>query len=135
MTYGLINTEWANPVNYERMRNERLARARAAMAEHKIEALVCFTTDNMRYLSGIFGLHVPKPRQYCIVTLNHGPIFYAQGADVGRIKENVPGQDIRIAVPLHVASKQEILSWAVGLKRTFSELGVKGAKIGYHSVY
>jgi Xaa-Pro aminopeptidase len=134
MTYGLINTEWANPVNYERMRNERLARARAAMAEHKIEALVCFTTDNMRYLSGIFGLHVPKPRQYCIVTLNHGPIFYAQGADVGRIKENVPGQDIRIAVPLHVASKQEILSWAVGLKRTFNELGVKGAKIGFDQI-
>jgi Xaa-Pro aminopeptidase len=134
MTHGLIDVEWANPVNYERMRNERLAKARAAMAEHQMEALVCFATENIRYLSGILGLHVPKPRQHCIVTLNQGPIFYAQGADMGRIKENVPGQEIRTAVPLHVVSKEEVLSWAVRLKRAFSELGVKGNKIGFDQI-
>jgi len=134
MTHGLIDTEWANPVNYERLRNERLAKARAAMAENQMEALVCFTHENIKYVSGIFPMAVPKPRQYCILTLKNGPIFYAQGGDLGRFRENLPGQEVRIAVPLHLASRQEIVSWAVGLKNTFSDLGVKGGKIGFDQI-
>lgn len=134
MTYGLIDTEWANPVNYERLRNERLAKARAAMAENHMEALVCFTHENIKYVSGIFPMPVPKPRQYCILTLKNGPIFYAQGGDLGRFRENLPGQEVRTAVPLHLAGRQETVSWAVGLKNIFSDLGVKGPKVGFDQI-
>lgn len=134
MTYGLTDTEWANPVNYDRLRNERLAKARAAMAEQQMEALVCFTGENIRYLSGISPMPVPKPRQYCVATRNSGPIFYAQGGDIGRLKENAPWLEIRAAIPLHLAAKQEIVSWAIGLKTIFSELGVQVPKIGFDQI-
>jgi Xaa-Pro aminopeptidase len=131
MTHGLTDAEWASPVNYERLGRERLGKARAAMAEHQLEALVCFTGENIRYLTGILPMPVPKPRQYCIVTAKEGPIFFAQGGDIGRLKENAPHLDIRIAIPLHLASKPEILSWASGLKKIFSDMGVKTPKIGF----
>lgn len=135
MGYGLVNTEWATPVNYERLKTERLAKARAAMAQYGIEALVCFTSENIKYLTGVLPMHVPKPRQYCIVTLEHGPIYYAQGGDIGRLKENTPGQDmIRIAVPLHLASREETLSWAEGLRRIFADLGVRTLRIGFDQI-
>ena len=134
MTQGLINTEWANPVNYERMRNERLARVRSAMTEHQMEALVCFGSENIKHMTGILGIPVPKLFRYGILTLDKGPILYELGGDIGRVKENAPWCDIRIAVPIQFVSKQELLSWAVGLKRTFRELGVKGAEIGFDQI-
>lgn len=134
MTKGLINTEWADPVNYERLRNERLARARSIMAEHQMDALVCFSGDNIRYLTGILGILITQPKRHCVVTLDKGPILYEQGGDIRRIKENAPWQDIRIAVPVHFVTKQELLSWAIALKRTLSDLGLKKPKVGFDQI-
>ena len=134
MTHGLIDSDWANPVNYERLRSERLAKARAAMAEHNMEALVCFTQENIRYVSGLYPLSLPKPRQYCILTVEHGPVFFAQGADLGRFRENRPDLDVRAAVPLHVATRQETVSWAIGLKNLFRDMGVKEPRIGFDQI-
>lgn len=135
MTHGLINTDWANPVNYERMRNERLEKARTIMAEQKMDALICFAPDNIRYLTGVLGLPIPKPMRYCIITLNNDPILYEQGGDIGRVQENTPWlQNVRVAVPIYFVSQQETLSWAHELKNCLGELGVKDGKIGFDQI-
>lgn len=135
MTQGLIDTEWANAVNYERMRNERLSRARSFMTKQKIDALVCFNADNIRYLTGTLGILIPKIMRYCIVTLDNDPILYEQGGDFGRVKENAPWvKELRIALPIHFVSHQEVVSWAVEIKQILSELGLKQPKIGFDQI-
>lgn len=135
MTQGLIDAEWANPVNYERMRNERLSRARLFMGKNHMDALVCFNADNIRYVTGTLGIPIPKIMRYCILTLNNDPILYEQGGDLGRVRENAPWlKEMRIAVPIHFVSYQETVSWASELKRTLSELGLKQPKVGFDQI-
>ena len=97
-----------------------------------MDALVCFFSDNIRYLTGTLGIPIPKIMRYCIVTADHDPILYEQGGDIGRIKENAPWiKDLRVALPIHFVSYQEVVSWAKELKGLLGELGLKEPKVGF----
>jgi len=50
-TYGLMNVDWEERVDVERLRRERLARISALLAESEMGALLCFDMANVRYLT------------------------------------------------------------------------------------
>src|ERR671922_2293761 len=50
-TYGLMGVDWEERVNYERLRNERLARIKKLLKESEIGALLCFDMTNIRYIT------------------------------------------------------------------------------------
>jgi len=50
-TYGTMSVDWEQRVDFERLRNERLARAKTALARSELGALLCFDMSNIRYIT------------------------------------------------------------------------------------
>ena len=50
-SYGTMQVDWEQRADLERLRSERLARAKAALAESELGALLCFDMANIRYLT------------------------------------------------------------------------------------
>ncbi|MBI2347872.1 MAG: aminopeptidase P family protein [Deltaproteobacteria bacterium] len=48
-TFGLMGVDWEERVNIERLRQERLARVKAALKKSEMGALLCFDMNNIRY--------------------------------------------------------------------------------------
>jgi Xaa-Pro aminopeptidase len=52
--YSTSATDWQGRVDFDRLRRDRLARARQKMEEHNLGALVCFVGENVRYITSVF---------------------------------------------------------------------------------
>jgi len=52
--YSISNADWQLRIDNERLRRERLARARAEMEADDLGALVVFAGANIRYLTGSY---------------------------------------------------------------------------------
>jgi len=52
--YSTTATDWQQRVDFGRMRKERLQKAKDKMEEHDIDALVLFTGENIRYVTGVY---------------------------------------------------------------------------------
>ena len=50
-TYGLMGVDWEERVNFDRLRGERLGRAKAALAATELGGLLCFDMYNIRYIT------------------------------------------------------------------------------------
>lgn len=50
-TYGTMGVDWEERVNFERLRTERLARAKKMLQESALGALLCFDMNNIRYFT------------------------------------------------------------------------------------
>lgn len=50
-TFGLMTVDWEERVNVDRLRTERLARAKAALDASELGALLCFDMNNIRYIT------------------------------------------------------------------------------------
>ena len=52
--YSQTSTDWQQRVDHDRLRRDRLARARAAMEAHDLGGLILFVGENIRYVTGTF---------------------------------------------------------------------------------
>src|SRR4026207_1594822 len=50
-TFGLMDVDWEERVNIDRLRRERLARVKSALKKSEIGALLCFDMNNIRYIT------------------------------------------------------------------------------------
>src|SRR5207302_220821 len=50
-TFGLMGVDWEERVNYDRLRKERLERAKRELARSGLGALLCFDMNNIRYIT------------------------------------------------------------------------------------
>jgi len=50
-TYGLMGVDWEERVQFERRRNERLARTKKQLKQSELGALLCFDMNNIRYIT------------------------------------------------------------------------------------
>ena len=50
-TYGTMGVDWEERVNFDRLRGERLGRAKAALAATELGGLLCFDMYNIRYIT------------------------------------------------------------------------------------
>ena len=50
-TYGTMAVDWEDRVDFNRLRRERLERAKALLRESELGALLCFDMNNVRYLT------------------------------------------------------------------------------------
>jgi Xaa-Pro dipeptidase len=50
--FGIVGLDWQQRVNWERMREYRIERAREMMKKHKLGALLCMYDENVRYITG-----------------------------------------------------------------------------------
>src|SRR5436190_11645160 len=50
-TYGTMQVDWEQRADFDRLRTERLARAKAHLRRSELGALLCFDMNNIRYIT------------------------------------------------------------------------------------
>ena len=50
-TYGSMAVDWENRINFDRLRKERLDKAKAELKKSEMGALLVFDMNNVRYLT------------------------------------------------------------------------------------
>ncbi len=136
MTYGTMAVDYEERVNYERLRRERLAKAKEQLRAYSLGALLCYDFDNIRYIT---GTHVGewarnKMQRYVILPKDAEPILYDPAAPAKRkiapwIADRVfPAVgSMRGAIPPEVGS---IAALAKSVKKVLSEHGVANQPVG-----
>jgi Xaa-Pro aminopeptidase len=81
-TYGTMGVDWEQRVDFDRLRRERLARAKQFLAESDLGALLCFDMNNIRYLTAthIGTWAFDKLIRFCLLTRDAEPILWDFGA-------------------------------------------------------
>src|SRR5450432_2195592 len=89
--------DWEQRIDFDRLRRERLARAKAALAKSEMGSLLCFDMNNVRYLT---ATHIgtwaqDKANRFTILPQNDAPIRWDVGAAARHHQQNCPwlGED------------------------------------------
>jgi Xaa-Pro dipeptidase len=92
--------DWQQRVNWDRLREYRIERARAMMKKHKLGAMLCMYDENVRYITGTLtpGWNRLKPDALRHAVRRRRPILFEQG-DLGfqieRHSPWIPKKNIR----------------------------------------
>src|SRR6201993_2593571 len=92
-TYGPMAVDWENRIDFDRLRKERLARAKALLAKSEMGALLCFDMNNVRYIT---ATHIgtwaqDKISRFCLLPQNGEPILWDFGSAGLRHHQKWPG--------------------------------------------
>src|SRR6266851_6868243 len=81
-TYGLMQVDWEERVNFPRLRQERVARAKKLLKESELGALLCFDMNNIRYITSthIGTWAMDKLVRFCLLPQNDDPIMWDFGS-------------------------------------------------------
>jgi Xaa-Pro aminopeptidase len=84
MTPGHMGVDFETRVDFDRLRNYRLARAREALESSEFGALLLFDFYNIRYVSGTWvgGALGDKMTRYCLLTRGGEPMVWDFGSAV-----------------------------------------------------
>jgi Xaa-Pro aminopeptidase len=82
LTYGTMGVDWEERVNFDRLRRERLARAKAMLAATDVGALLCFDMYNIRYITStnIGEWARDKLSRFCLLPRGDEPIMWDFGS-------------------------------------------------------
>ncbi len=81
-TYGTMAVDWEKRVDFDRLRRERLARARAELEKSELGALLCFDMNNVRYIT---ATHIgtwaqDKANRFTLLPRGDDPILWDFGS-------------------------------------------------------
>ena len=81
-TYGLMGVDWEERVNFERLRQERLARIKNLLKKSDMGALLCFDMVNVRYITSthIGTWAMDKVARFCLLPQDDEPINWDFGS-------------------------------------------------------
>src|SRR3974377_2200278 len=103
-TYGSMAVDWENRIDFDRVRRERLARAKSLLAKSEMGALLCFDMNNVRYLT---ATHIgtwaqDKMSRFTLLPQNGEPVLWAFGSAAKHPQLNCPwlGERSRAGIPL-----------------------------------
>jgi Xaa-Pro aminopeptidase len=81
-TFGLMNVDWEQRVDMDRLRTERLERAARTLEDSECGALLCFDMNNIRYIT---ATHIgtwaqDKLNRFCLLPRGDDPIMWDFGS-------------------------------------------------------
>jgi Xaa-Pro aminopeptidase len=81
-TFGLMAVDWEERINIDRLRQERLHRAKKLLAESHLGALLCFDMNNIRYITSthIGTWAMDKLVRFCLLPQKDEPILWDFGS-------------------------------------------------------
>jgi Xaa-Pro aminopeptidase len=132
------STDWQLRVDFERLRGDRLTRAKLMLEKHDLGALVCFAGENVRYMTGVWQGNWKNNIfiRYCIVPRDGEPIlFETAGSDLECAKIDAPWLDGRIRPAITwkwAETAEEMMSdrMAKSILDVLTEHGVEKERIG-----
>src|SRR5258705_4586084 len=81
-TYGTMAVDWESRIDLDRLRRERLDRAKVLLAKSEMGALLCFDMNNVRYLTAthIGSWAQDKASRLTLLPQNDEPILWDFGS-------------------------------------------------------
>jgi len=81
-TYGTMAVDWEERINFDRLRTERLDRAKKLLRESEMGALLCFDMNNVRYIT---ATHIgtwaqDKANRFTLLPQDDEPILWDFGS-------------------------------------------------------
>jgi Xaa-Pro aminopeptidase len=81
-TFGLMNVDWEQRVDMDRLRTQRLERAKKVLGDSECGALLCFDMSNIRYIT---ATHIgtwaqDKLNRFCLLPRGDEPIMWDFGS-------------------------------------------------------
>lgn len=81
-TYGTMAVDWEQRIDFDRLRRERLERARSLLRQSEMGALLCFDMNNVRYLT---ATHIgtwaqDKVNRFTLLPQDDDPILWDFGS-------------------------------------------------------
>ncbi len=136
--YSTTATDWQARVDFDRLRRDRLARARLMMEKHDLGAVVCFVGENVRYITSVFQGNWKNNIfiRYCVLPRGGEPVlFETAGSDLECAKIDAPwlNGNIRPAITWKWAETAEQMMVAKMVNSVYdvlAENGVENEQIG-----
>ncbi len=81
-SFGTMGVDWEQRVDFDRLRRERLARAKEGLAQSELGALLCFDMANIRYITAthIGTWAMDKLIRFCLLPQGDDPIMWDFGS-------------------------------------------------------
>ncbi|MBI1856255.1 MAG: aminopeptidase P family protein, partial [Chloroflexi bacterium] len=81
-TYGTMAVDWEQRIDFDRLRRERLDRAKALLKKSEMGALLCFDMNNVRYIT---ATHIgtwaqDKANRFTLLPQDDEPILWDFGS-------------------------------------------------------
>src|SRR5437660_8101230 len=81
-THGTMAVDWENRIDFDRLRRERLQKAKDLLAKSSMGSLLCFDMNNVRYLT---STHIgtwaqDKANRFTLLPQNDEPILWDFGS-------------------------------------------------------
>ena len=139
--FGYANIEWKAGIDWSRVREWRLQRARDAMRRHGLGAVLLMYDENVRYVTSTLtpGWNRLKPGlRYAVLVEGREPILYEQG-DIGiHVRAHspwLPPENVRhsfawIKGAAGPASAMQVDKFTNALLNDLEEAGVKDQPVG-----
>jgi Xaa-Pro aminopeptidase len=103
-TYGPMAVDWENRIDFDRLRRQRLEKAKEQLKKSDCGALLCFDMNNVRYLT---ATHIgtwaqDKMSRFALLPQNGEPILWDFGSAAKHHQQNCPwlGERSRAGIPL-----------------------------------
>lgn len=134
---GQEAVDWSDRINMPRMREERLAKARASLKKHGIAACLLMRPENIRYVTSTRGADFIHQLRYSIAFAEHDPILYEMppGALFGTCPWIKP-ENLRLAILWADescgpgATRERAKKFAKLIKQDLKEKGLEKEKLG-----
>ncbi|HEX4034327.1 MAG TPA: Xaa-Pro peptidase family protein [Solirubrobacteraceae bacterium] len=136
--YSTTSTDWQARVDFDRLRRDRLERARMMMEKHDIGAVVCFAGENVRYITSVYQGNWKNNIfiRYCVLPRGGEPVlFETAGSDFECAKIDAPwlNGNIRPAITWkwsETAEQMMVERMVASVTDVLKENGVEGERIG-----
>lgn len=140
MSFGTMGVDYEVRIDFNRLREERLQRAKEYVKNHNLGAVLCFDPANIRYVTSTYPPLWTKNKmtRYCILPRDAEPILFEVGSLMAARKESHAarwlGERVRPAiswgrgaVPAGVKAAE---SCVAGIKRVLLDHGVEDEPLG-----
>jgi Xaa-Pro aminopeptidase len=136
--FSTTSTDWQARVDFDRLRRDRLARARLKMEGLDLGALVCFVGENVRYLTGVYQGNWKNNIfiRYAVLPRGGEPVlFETAGSDLECARIDAPwlNGNIRPAITWKWAETAEQMMsdrMVESIVSVLREAGVEGERVG-----
>jgi Xaa-Pro aminopeptidase len=136
--YSMTGADWEARINFDRMRRERLARAKEAMEKFDLGAMVLYHGANVRYVTGVYqgmwkySIFI----RYAVLCRDGEPVlFETVGSDMESAKLDCPWMQGRVRPAItwtwsEGATERQVKNMVAGVVDLLKEKKVIGEKIG-----
>lgn len=136
--YSTTATDWQERVNFDRLRRQRLLRAKAMLEKHDLGAVILFAGENVRYVTGVYQGNWKNNIfiRYCVLPRGGDPIlFETVGSDLHVARMDAPWMEGRVRPAITwkwAEAAEEFMAgrMAQSIMDALKESGVERERIG-----